>query len=205
MLSKTDINGTALRILTLACYFLPFIFFFSTCVDGVSKSAYNKSDAIANEREKIEFEKKDLLSKASDLITNNVSVTDSSAQLSSETMKILERAGDDWYLAPTFTSLSALGMAMQFPNAVGQVLVVISFLLAFLTLVLWRWLKRKIGFYFITLNLFLVGVLIIICFMESVTVLYGLWGLLFLLFVQLLSELQKRKKIMPNLEGINPN
>lgn len=204
MFKRLDINGTALRILTLACYFLPFIFFFSTCVDGISKNAYNKADAIANEREKIEFEKKDLLDKATDLINDHVSVTDSSAQLSSETMKLLERAGDDWYIQPTFTSLSAPGVAFQFPNALGQILVALSFLLSFLTWILWRWLKTKAGIYFIGANAFLVLVFIVICLLENITVLYGAWGLLGLLGVQLLTELQKRQKITP-LEGINPN
>ncbi len=204
MFKRLDINGTALRILTLACYFLPFIFFFSTCVDGVSKNAYNKADAIANEREKIEFEKKDLLDKATDLINDHVSVTDTSAQLSSETMKLLERVGDDWYLAPTFTSLSAAGVAFQFPNALGQILVALSFLLSFLTWILWRWLKNKAGIYFIGTNVFLVLIFIVICFLENITVLYGAWGLLALLIVQFLTELQKRQKITP-LEGINPN
>jgi hypothetical protein len=94
---------------------------------------------------------------------------------------------------------------MQFPNVAGQVFVVISFFLAFFTFILWRWLRKKLGFYFITLNLGLVLALIITCLIENVTVLFGLWGLLFLLMVQFLSQLQARNKIDHTLDNVNPN
>jgi hypothetical protein len=205
MFQKIEIPNAAIRFLTLACYFLPFVFFFSTCVDGVSKSAYNKEEAIANEREKMEVEKKDLLDKAADLITDNVGVTDSSAEFTSETIKILQSSNADWYLQPTYTSLSAPGVAFTFKNAIGQIIVVISFLLSLITFVLWRFLKKKAGIYIIGLNLILMLVFAIICVIENVTMLYGAWALIFLLVVQLLTEVQSRRKINPTLGDINPN
>lgn len=205
MLSKLDINGTALRMLTLACYFLPFVFFFSTCVDGVSKNAYNKADAIKNETEKQALEKKDLLQRATNLISENVALSDSSLQLSSETLTIIERLGDDWYLTPTFTSLSALGACMQFPNRGGQVVILISFFLSLSTFVFWRYVKKKVGIYFIGINLFSVLVFVVMCFLENVTVLYGTWVLVFILFVQLLTEMQKRYSAKPLVGDINSN
>jgi hypothetical protein len=208
MLSKLDINGTALRILTLACYFLPFIFFFSTCVDNVSKGAYNKQEAIANEREKMEAEKKDLLNKATEFLTNNLSLTDSSAQLNSETIAILEKTGDDgWYIQPTFTSLSGVGVLLSYKNTIGPILVVISMALSLLTLILWRALRRGKGaLFFLSANLTVVLAFVIMCLAIDVTVLYGAWALVFLLAVQLLSALQDKKmKINATLEGINPN
>jgi hypothetical protein len=199
MFQKIEIPNAAIRFLTLACYFLPFVFFFSTCVDGVPKSAYNKEDAIANEKEKIEVEKKDLLDKAADLISDNVGVTDSSAELSSETIKLLENSGDDWYMSPTFTSLSAPGLAFQFKNVIGQFIVMISFLLSLTTFIFWRFLKKKAGIYLIGVNLFLMLVFAVICFIEHVTMLYGAWALIFLLAVQLLTEMQSKRKIKPTL------
>lgn len=45
----------AIRLLTVACYFLPFIFFLSTCTDGNSREAYNITEAMVNEKEKYVF------------------------------------------------------------------------------------------------------------------------------------------------------
>jgi len=205
MLKKFDFNGAALRMLTLACYFLPFVFFFSTCVDGVSKSAYNKEDAIKNETEKQALEKKDLLQRATNLVSEHVALNDSSLQMSSETLKMIERVGDDWYLTPTFTSLSALGLVFNFPNTAGPVLVAISFFLSLLTWSLWRWIKKKTAFYFITVNLICVLLFMLICLMEHVSTLYGVWGLAFLLLVQLLTEIQKRKQINSRVLEVNSN
>lgn len=206
MFSKIDIPASAIRFLTLTCYFLPFVFYFSTCVDGIGKSAYNKADAIANEKEKILVEKKDVIKAAANAVVDNVSVTDSSFVLTSETLEMLENSGDDWYLTPTFTSLSAMGVVFAFENSFGPIIVVISFFLSLITFLLWRFFSRKgIGIYIISANVLTMLAFAIMCWLSNITLLYGAYMVLFLLLVQLLTEIQKRKKINSNFEVINPN
>jgi hypothetical protein len=207
MFKKMDINGAALRILTLACYFLPFIFFFSTCVDGVGRTAYNKADAIKNEKDKVIAEKKDLIEAAANLVADKITVSDSGVETTSETIKLLENADDAWLLNPTLSSASAIGFVLMYDDAFPRLMVFLSALLSLLTFLMWRFLKRK-GWvvYIIGANLFSVVAFMMYCFASNVTVLYGAYLLVFLLIVQLLSTLQdKKKQINATLEGINPN
>lgn len=207
MFSKMDINGTALRILTLACYFLPFIFCFTTCVDGLGRTAYNRVDAIANEKAKVIAEKKDLLEAAANLVAEKITVSDTAVETTSETIKLLEEGDDAWLLNPTYTSISAIGFILMFEDVLPRILVSLSALLSLLVFLLWPLLKRKgIGIHFLSLNLFLVVSFVVFCLVSNVTILFGVYTLAFLLLAQLLSTLQdKRKKINPTLEGINPN
>ncbi len=207
MFSKTDINGTALRILTLACYFLPFIFCFTTCVDGHGRTAYNRADAIANEKAKVIAEKKDLLEAAANLVADKITIGDSTIETTSETIELLRDADDAWLLHPTVTSVSAIGFVLLYEDIIPRILVSLSALLSLLVFLLWPLLKRKgIGMHFLSLNLFLVVLFVVFCLVSSVTILFGVYGLVFLLLAQLLSALQdKQKKINPTLEGINSN
>lgn len=202
-----DINGTALRMLTLACYFLPFVFWFTTCVDGVGRTAYNRADAIQNEKDKIIAEKKDLLEAAANLVADKITVGDTSVETTSETIKLLEAEGDAWLLNPSVTSVSALGFIFMYEDALPRILLALSIIISLLSFVLWRWLKRKnLEVYLISGNLFLVVVFWIFCFVSSITVLLGAYVLGFLLLVQLLSALQeKRKRSSSPLEEISAN
>jgi hypothetical protein len=206
MFSKIDIPASAIRFLTLACYFLPFVFYFSTCVDGVTKSAFNKTDAIANEKEKIRVEKKNIIQAATEEVLDHLTFKDKSAAFTSETMHILENLGDSWYLYPTFTSISAIGAALILENPFAQIIISISAVLSLITFLLWRLIDRKkLGLYVIGANLFVVVVFAITCLLINATLLYGAYALMFLLLVQIITEVQKRKQINSNFEAINPN
>lgn len=206
MFSKIEIPATAIRFLTLTCYFLPFVFYFSTCVDGIAKSAFNKADAIENEREKVRVEKKNIFQTAANEVIDHLTFKDTATAFTSETMHILENLGDNWYFYPTFTSMSAIGAAFILENTFAQIMISISALLSLITFLLWRFLNRKgIGIYIIGANLFFVVTFSITCFIIEATLLYGAYTLLFLLLMQLLTEIQKRQKINSNFEAINPN
>lgn len=207
MLSKMDINGTALRILTLACYFLPFVFCFTTCVDGVGRTAYNRADAIANEKDKVIAEKKDLLEATANLIADKITVSDSAIETTSETIKLLQEGDDAWLLNPTLTSVSAIGFVFTYENALPRIVIALSAFFSLICFFVWPWLKRK-GFsvYLLSGNLFLLIIFFLYCLFSNITVLYGVYVLIFLLLVQLLSAvLDKRNKINPTLGLIHPN
>lgn len=206
MFSKIEIPAAAIRFLTLTCYFLPFVFYFSTCVDGISKSAFNKEDAIKHEKEKVLVEKKNIFQTAANEVIDHLTFKDTATAFTSETMLILENLGDNWYLYPTFTSMSAIGAAFVLENTFAQIVISLSALLSVITFLLWRFLNRKgIGVYIIGANLFFVLAFSVTCFIIEATLLYGAYMLLFLLLIQLLTEIQKRKTINSNLEVINPN
>jgi hypothetical protein len=206
MFSRINIPASAIRFLTLACYFLPFVFYFSTCVDGVTKSAFNKSDAIANEKEKVRVEKKNIIQAATAEVLDHLTFKDESAAFTSETMHILENLGDSWYLYPTFTSISAIGAALILENPFAQIVISLSAVLSLITFLFWRLIDRKkIGLYFIGTNLFLLVVFAITCLFIKATLLYGAYALMFLLLIQIITEVQKRKEINSNDEAVNPN
>ncbi|MDZ4664488.1 MAG: hypothetical protein SGJ15_06390 [Bacteroidota bacterium] len=206
MFSKIEIPSATIRFLTLACYFLPFVFYFSTCVDGISKSAFNKADAIDNEKEKVRVEKKNIIQSAANEVIDHLTFKDTSAAFTSETMHILENLGDAWYIYPTFTSMSAIGAAFILENTFAQIVITLSALLSLITFLLWRFIDRKkIGIYMIGANLLVVLTFSITCVAIKATLLYGAYALVFLLLIQLLTEIQKRKKINSTFEVINPN
>lgn len=206
MFSKIEIPAAAIRFLTLTCYFLPFVFYFSTCVDGISKSAFNKEDAIKHEKEKVLVEKKNIFQTAANEVIDHLTFKDTATAFTSETMHILENLGDNWYFYPTFTSMSAIGAAFILENPFAQTIISLSALLSLVTFLLWRFLDRKgVGVYVIGANLLFVLTFFVTCLIINATLLYGAYALLFLLLIQLLTEIQKRKKINSTLETINPN
>lgn len=207
MLKKLDINGSALRILTLACYFLPFVFWFTTCVDGVGRTAYNREDAIQNEKDKVIAEKKDLLEAAANIVADRISVGDTSIETTSETIKLLEAGDDAWLLNPNPTSASAFGFILMYEDVLPRILVALSVLISLFSFIARRWLKRKgTSVYYIGANLLLVLSFWVFCLASHITVLFGAYVLGFLLLVQLLSEIQaKRLAADLHLEDVNPN
>lgn len=207
MLSKTDIKGLAIRMLTLACYFLPFVFCFTTCVDGNTRTAYNRADAIANEKDKVIAEKKDLLEATANLIAEKITVSDSAVETTSETIKLLQEGDDLWFLNPTITSLSAIGFVLAYENPLPRVIMGLSVLISLLCFLLWPLIKRKnLAAYFLGVNLVLVLLFLVYCVASNISVLFGAYVLVFLLLIQLFSILQdKRNKINPTLGEINPN
>ncbi|MBK7312127.1 MAG: hypothetical protein IPI93_15425 [Sphingobacteriaceae bacterium] len=206
MFSKIELPAATIRFLTLACYFLPFVFYFSTCVDGVTKSAFNKADAIKHEKEKVLVEKQNIFQTAANEVIDHLTFKDTATSFTSETMLILENLGDNWYLYPTFTSISAIGVAFILENPFAKIVISLSALFSLVTFLLWRFLDRKkIAVYVIGSNLFFVLVFFVTCLVINATLLYGAYALLFLLLIQLFSEIQKRKKINSNFEVISPN
>lgn len=196
----------AIRLLTLLSYFLPFIFYLSTCTNNSeAKIAFNKKDAIKNERERSINE----LAYVDSLITNvdtnatniNAALTDLKAGIKntynySDNFENLDQSFESLLFYPTNYSLSALGTIALHENMLGKITVSISLIISFLTLFFWFFIhKRKIGLYVITTNLVTLVIFIVDCLITNVSMLYGVWVLLFLLLVQLLTELKERRKI----------
>jgi hypothetical protein len=167
--SSLNIPYFSIRLLTLLSYFLPFIFFLSTCSAPLSNDmAFNKEDAIKNENVK------------------NYNRTDNIANL--------ERGKENLVIYPTDYSLSGIGCLLLYKNTMGKIAIGISIALSFLTLFFWLLInKRKLGIYFIIGNITMILVFIIDSFVSNVDLLYGVWVLLFLLTVQLLTEIKNLK------------
>ncbi|MCC6371115.1 MAG: hypothetical protein IT236_08935 [Bacteroidia bacterium] len=200
-----NISGFALRLLTLFAYTLPFVFCLNTCGrDGNLKFAFNKNEAIANEKELEKFNYEMLDSAFANLkrsgFNEEVKADIKSNPVYSEKLVNLKK---DWLFRlkwPTDYSLSAIGLFeisfLLSERPVFKLLAImlgISLLLSLLSLLMWplfcRW---KINLFVLLLNLLLVICFIIISWFNHITVEHGGWLLLFLLMVQLLSELKNR-------------
>ncbi|MES2514389.1 MAG: hypothetical protein V4580_09595 [Bacteroidota bacterium] len=96
---------------------------------------------------------------------------------------------------PTNYSLSAIGTIIGYKNLLGKILIGISIFLSLISLLLWVLIdKYKIAFYLLSLNIFTITAFIIDCYVSNVSVLAGTWTLLFLLMMQLLTEIQTKRK-----------
>jgi hypothetical protein len=195
-----------LRILTLASYFLPFVFFLHTCDDGIFfKDAFNTDDAIQNETEKLEWKKENFKSK---FTTENFKATKTDSlindcadtYISSDNINNLSPDFYDKLIRPTPYSISGIGIILLYidilidKNALSIITIGISLILSFITFVFWFFIrKKKLGIYVISLNILSVLTFQVVCLVSHVEMLYGLWVLLFLLTMQLLTEIQSRK------------
>ncbi len=188
-----------IRVLTLLSYFLPFIFFLSTCTSGVTlEDAYNKADAILNEKEKLEndlanldtlFNTHDCRTKAFSYNVRTIAKTENSSsyRIKSLTMDFPYRL-----LMPTDYSLSAIGSIWLHKNIPGKTAISISLALSLITLIFYRVLdKRGISLQIISANTIVLIFFIADNLLSNVTTLYGAWILLFLLLVQLITEKRK--------------
>lgn len=186
--------GFILRLLTLLTYFFPFIFFFPTCSDHLTLDvAYNKADAIKNERKKSEYDRsvfESLLDSVSS--KNGKQVLDEIRARSplffsgSKDMNYFAQDFEYYLIMPTNYSLSGIGAVYFHKNILGKTTIAISIGLSLLTLLPGIFLDRRgIGTYFILFNILVVGVFIINCIVSNVSILFGTWILMFLLVAQL--------------------
>jgi hypothetical protein len=188
--------------LTLLSYFLPFIFFLSTCTSELtSTDAFNKTDAILNEREKVSNRLSSFDTLFNKIDSNNISyvLTEVRARLKhfySTSDNITHLNLDNQYrlLMPTDYSLSAIGTIWFHKNIIGKTAIAISLALSLIILLFYKVLdKRKIAIQIISANIIVLIVFIADNLLSNVTTLYGTWTLLFLLLIQLWTERRKFK------------
>ena len=195
--STLNIPYFSIRLLTLLSYFLPFIFFLSTCTsDSVSKDAYNKEDALKNEYEKSNNSIHGIYAiidsinpNHSEIEFENLRSQINMVYLNSDNIINLKEELKTKIIFPTNYSLSGIGSILIYKNTMGKIAIGISIALSFLTLVFWLLInKRKLGVYFITGNIMMILVFIIDSFVSNVDLLFGVWVLLFLLIIQFFCE-----------------
>jgi hypothetical protein len=134
-----------LRLLNLACFFLPFTFFFTTCNGFDVKFAYNKKEAAENKLQETKSTKVEpidsttvatyhdsLSQQRKDTIYNSDS-TEHQKSFISKVQKQLERL-EEFVLMPTDTSLSAIGCIFLYKNLAGKILISIALFISILTL-----------------------------------------------------------------------
>ena len=201
--AKIDIPYFSVRLLTVICYFLPLIYFLSTCTsDLTSKEAFNNEDALLNEKEKLLDKLKtfDELTKQIDIASNNVSdvVTEIRQHIKtnrSDNTSNLQKDIQIRLLCPTDYSLSGIGALYFHKNLFARLSLGLSIFLSLIILLFWRIIKKKkLSLLFIATNMGAVFIFMIICFITNVSILYGSWILLLLLSNQILTEIQTLKK-----------
>ena len=200
--STLNIPYFSIRLLTLLSYFLPFVFFLSTCTsDSVSKDAYNKDDALKNEYEKSNNSIHGIYAIIDSINPNNSEIEFENLRsqinmvyLNSSNIIYLKEELKTKIIFPTNYSLSGIGSILIYKNTIGKIAIGISITLSFLTFVFWLLInKRRLGIYFITGNITMILIFVIDSFVSNVDLLYGVWVLLFLLIVQLLTEIKNLK------------
>ena len=204
-MTKTNIPYFTLRLLTVFSYFLPFVFYLSTCTDDLTgKDAYNKADAIKNEKSENQFKL--------DRITSFIATVDTiTVNREAAMTELLENIKVDYNTVdkslnpnedlemkiyfPTKYSLSAIGTIVLHKDTLGKILIGFSVFISLITLIFWAIIDRnKIAIYLFSVNILAVLVFIVDSYFSNVTLLFGTWTLLFILTTQLLTEIQARKK-----------
>jgi hypothetical protein len=200
--STLNIPYFSIRLLTLLSYFLPFVFFLSTCTsDSVSKDAYNKDDALKNEYEKSNNSIHGIYAIIDSINPNNSEIEFENLRsqinmvyLNSSNIIYLKEELKTKIIFPTNYSLSGIGSILIYKNTIGKIAIGISIALSFLTFVFWLLInKRRLGIYFIIGNMMMILIFVIDSFLSNIDLLYGVWVLLFLLIVQLLTEIKNPK------------
>ena len=195
-----NISNFTIRLLTLLSYFLPFVFFLSTCTSEItSKDAYNKLDAILNEQEKIANQLSDINLILNKIDSNNT--TDITSELRAKinaTYSISDNIShlnlDIQYrlIMPTDYSLSAIGSIWFHKNIIGKTSIALSLFISLIILLFYKYLdKRKIALQIISINIIVLIIFIADNIISNVTTLYGAWTLLFLLLIQLVTARRK--------------
>ena len=198
------IPNFTIRLLTIASYFLPFIFFLTTCTAPLSSTdAYNQADAIENEKAKALQKIIEIDALINSVDSNNVDSVLSEIQarthadyLASDNISNFQfnKAFPFYKISmPTNYSLSGIGTIWFHKNILGKVLITISLILSFFIFAFWKFItKKRLANYVISLNIFIVFVFITDCVFTNVELLYGIWVLLFLLIIQLLTEIKSK-------------
>jgi predicted neutral ceramidase superfamily lipid hydrolase len=189
----------AIRWLTLLIYFLPFVFFLSTCTGTITlENTYNKTDAIASEQSKIAYNNREVYSLIQELNSKEQANDTIKSELDrrinqSDTIYNLNQKWEDRLMMPTPYSISGFATVIFYKDMVGRFLIAISLFLSFITLILWRlFIKNNMTLYFIGANAMVVFAFIAYSIAIHVTVLVGAWLLLCLLVIQILTEIQKK-------------
>lgn len=208
-LKKVVPSGTimksALRLLTVLCYFLPFTFFVVTCNGLELNTAYNKREAKKNKEAAMRSEKMDTTMVDTFRIPAAQSTdTSGSAAFASTVSDSLQQesapktAGEFWQgvllkvIAPTKTSLSAVGTIFYYKNLTGQILIAISLLLSIL-LALRIPRNKAFTHYVLWADLFCLIAFMADSFVSGVGVRWGAWILLTLLLLQAAMYLRERR------------
>ncbi len=205
-MTKYNIPYFSIRLLTILAYFLPFVFFLSTCTGHLnSKQAYNQEDAIINENIKL----KNKIDKITSVLESYDTAYTNRESINSEILETINREFNttdnitnvnsqflERFFSPTNYSLSAIGAIVFYKNMLGRIFLGISLFISLLTFLFWIFInKKRWGIYFIAVNLITVCVFAVECYFSGVTLLIGGWVLVFLLLVQLLTEFQNRNSL----------
>jgi hypothetical protein len=209
---QINIPYFTLRLLTVASYFLPFIFFLFTCAGSESsKDAFNKEDAITNEKNKNTQNLSDITLLISSMTKDSVFENTSDYNIALTSLKekieqtfynsdnlnnLSENGIVDNIIYPTNYSLSGIGSVFFHKNLIGKITMGISLFLSLITLVFWFIIRKKyLGIYIILLNLIAVLIFIIDGLIAHIDLQYGVYVLVFLLITQVLTEMQSAKSI----------
>lgn len=185
-----------LRIITVISYFLPFTFFLITCNGSDTKIAYNTTEAAKNEWLKKQISETPVVEDSSILKDSllselaNDQIKDTAHKIASQKREPLfsERL-EKFVIAPTDSSLSGVGSSVYFKNVVGRIFITCSIFLSLITLIFWRWLKKK-SFNLIiqVINICFVAAFVITCFVSEVDILFGTWLLMILLLTHIILD-----------------
>lgn len=197
-MAKMNIPYFTIRLLTVCCYFLPFIFFLSTCTDGrTSKEAFNKTEAIQNEQERTDnklMRIDELVNESDSTSKENMAARLKELDNRSDHSANLEAEVAFFFLMPTPYSLSGIGVIYHHKNMIGSILMGISLAISLITLFVWPLLKRKNwSLAPLEANLIVNIAFFVDCLATDVTMLYGFYVLVFLLLIQLITEMQARR------------
>lgn len=205
-----------LRILTLVCYCLPFTFFVKTCVGPDMKPAYNQQQLEVNQREAANFEKRrhlldSIAALGSDtLAPMQASVSaadsvhkDSSSRTAASSASVKEKNSNSMFTnagwtmyqvwerikRPTDSSLSGIGTIFDYKNPVGKLLIGLSFLISLIVLINSKRIRtKKWQETLLIVNIVLLITYLVVSLLSSVSLRWGFWLLLILLFAQLYRE-----------------
>lgn len=181
-----------LRLVTTLCYFLPFTFFFVTCQGLSIEFAYNEKEAERNillaQAFREESELGTLETQPDTTIALTKNKTPEATSDTGATMSMLEAFRNKVVhqaIRPTNRSLSGISAILLFKTMTGKILLATSFLLLLTSLLAYKFFKgRSVDLYFLLVNSVLLTVFMIHSFGMEVSLLWGFWMTLFLLFVQ---------------------
>ncbi|MFT3935911.1 MAG: hypothetical protein QM726_19940 [Chitinophagaceae bacterium] len=191
-----------LRLITIICYFLPCIFFLTTCNNGINfKIAYNQEEADKNMLEEPETvvaqpdtSHNDISTKA-DTVTKQVLTheppivigSDSAQRPISFADKVLKVI-----LMPADKSLSGIGAIFYFKNLTGKIALGLSLVNSLILLFAFGFIKSgKVKLYLLWGTTLLLIIFIVDSLMSHVTLLYGTWSLLVISSLQIFMEHRK--------------
>jgi hypothetical protein len=200
-----------LRLLTLACYFAPFVFYMSTCVGDEFRSAYNKEEAFKNIAEAQGLQMVQLIPEIEEFkktinSSNRQQKLDSLRQVvydrfdpftSADRVNIIKDSLDEnlkqellvSLIYPTNYSVSGIAVFLDYKNKAGQIMLIISGILSLAALLFWSFFqKRNLGLYMQGLNLVCVASFMIDGLVHDIDILWGCWALFVLLIIQLIIE-----------------